>query len=226
MNDPSTAVAPLPSDLSDRVLTFNLVVKDDQTILIRSSEVLGRGFRNRVSFQTLDSIDDVLVPRLAHALHRSMASIPEGSQVLSLPDFLVELPGLVLSGAHILVMDVKDGVRNAIFRFKEFMGALNNAFTQNIGLQEPYANHAERLATNVLADICLPLLNMCHDLEYARVDAKERLPRGFAERAREFEFQTELLKRFIFNAGIGHAQPTQMHLSADTAPKPLGLPDA
>ncbi|WP_299671291.1 hypothetical protein [uncultured Roseobacter sp.] len=221
-----TNVVPLPSDLSDRVLTFNLMVKDDKTILFRSSEMLGRGFRNRVSFQGSDDIDDVLEPRLAHALRKCLASVPDGTQVLSLPEFLVELPGLVLCGAHILIMEVKDGVRNAIFRFKEFMGTLNNAFLSNIGLQEPYANHAERLATNVLADICLPLLNMCHDLEYAQVDAKQRLPRGFSERAREFEFQTELLKRFIFNAGIGHAQPTEMHLTSTDPANPLRLPES
>lgn len=225
MTDPAKIV-PLPSDLSDRVLTFNLVVQEDQSIVIRSSEMLGQGFRNRISFQGSGDIDKVLAPKLAHALHKCIATIPDGTQVLSLPDFLVELPGLVLSGAHILIMEVKDGVRNTIFRFKEFMGALNNAFQSNIGLQEPYANHAERLATNVLADICLPLLNMCHDLEYAQIDAKNRLPHGFSERAREFEFQTELLKRFIFNAGIGHAQATQMHLSRGPEMDRLSLPEA
>ncbi|GFE51766.1 hypothetical protein So717_35190 [Roseobacter cerasinus] len=224
MTDPSN-VAPLPSDLSDRVLTLNLVVKSDQSVTIRSSEMLGRGFRNRISFQAYEDVDQILAPKLAHALRKCLISIPEGTQVLSLPDFLVELPGLVLSGVHVLIMEAKSGMRNAIVRFKEFMGALNNAFLTNIGLQEPYANHAERLATNVLADICLPLLNMCRDLEYAQVDSKDRLPTGFAERAKEFEFQTELLKRFIFNAGIGHAQPTEMHLERYTAPEKLGLPE-
>ncbi len=192
---------------------------------MRSSEILGRGFRNRISFQQASDLDLVLAPKLAHAVRKSMASVPEGTKVLSLPDFLVELPGLVLSGVHILIMEAKNGVRNAIFRFKEFMGTLNSAFHTNVGLQESYTNHAERLATNVLADICLPLLNMCHDLEYAQVDARSRLPNGFSERAREFEFQTELLKRFIFNAGMGHAQPTDMHLGPESATRRLSAPE-
>ncbi|WP_299953404.1 hypothetical protein [uncultured Roseobacter sp.] len=223
MTDPNRVV-PLPSDLSDRVMTLNLTVKEDKSISVRSCEVLGRGFRNRVSFQETSELERVLVAKLAHSVRKCISTIPDGAHVLSLPDFLVEVPGLVLSGAHILVMEIKDGMRNAIVRFKEFMGALNNAFHPDIGFQEPYANHAERLATNVLADICLPLLNMCRDMEYAQVDAHERLPQGFAERAREFEFQTELLKRFIFNAGIGHAQPTQVYLEPEYRAKPLPLP--
>ena len=218
------SVVPLPSDLSDRVLTFNLALKEDGTINLRSCEVLGRGFRNRVSFHDTGDIDNVLVAKLAHSVRKCMSTIPDGAHVLSLPEFLVEVPGLALAGVHILVMELKDGMRNAIFRFKEFIGVLNNAFHPDISFQEPYSNHAERLATNVLADICLPLLNMCRDMEYAQIDSHKRLPHGFAERAQEFEFQTELLKRFIFNAGIGHAEPTQMYLEPDYQPKPLPLP--
>lgn len=223
MTDPNSIV-PLSSDLSDCVLTLNLAIWEDDSLHVRSCEILGRGFRNRVSFQDTSELEQVLVAKVAHSIRKSMSGLSEGAQVLSLPDFLVELPGLVLSGAHILVMKLKDGKRNAIMRFKEFMGSLNIAFHPNVGFQESYANHAERLATNVLADICLPLLNMCRDMEYAQVDAQDRLPRGFSERAREFEFQTELLKRFIFNAGIGHAAPTQMHLDEDYRPQPLSLP--
>lgn len=222
MSDPHSVV-PLPSDLSDRVLTLNLALREDGTIHLRSCEVLGRGFRNRVSFQDTSDIDKILVAKLAHSIRKSMSSVPDGAHVLSLPEFLVEVPGLVLSGVHILIMEVKDGMRNAIFRFKEFIGALNNAFHPDIGFQEPYSTHAERLAANVLADICLPLLNMCRDMEHAQIDASKRLPQGFSERAQEFEFQTELLKRFIFNAGIGHAQPTQAYLEPEYQPKPLTL---
>lgn len=220
------SVVPTSPELSDRVLTLNLSLRDDQTILVRSCEVLGQGFRNRVSFQDTRDLEKVFVAKLAHAIRKCLASTPDGAHVLALPEFLIELPGLALSGAHVLIMELKDGMRNAIFRFKEFMGAINNAFHLDIGFQVPYSDHAERLATNVLADICLPLLNMCRDMEYAQVDARDRLPAGFSERAQEFEFQTELLKRFIFNAGIGHAQPTQMHLEPEHQSWPRSLPSA
>lgn len=217
-------VMPMSSDLSARVLTVNLTLREDHSIFVRSCEVLGRGFRNRISFQDTGDLEKVFVGRLAHAIRKCMSSVPDGAHVLSLPEFLVEVPGLTLSGAHILIMELKDGMRNAIFRFKEFMGTLSGAFHADVGFQEPCGTHAERLAANVLADICLPLLNMCRDMEYSQVDARERLPQGFSERTREFEFQTELLKRFIFNAGIGHAQPTQVYLEPDYGVRPAALP--
>ncbi|WP_299965678.1 hypothetical protein [uncultured Roseobacter sp.] len=217
-------VAPLPSDLSDRVLTVNLTLKADRVVHVRSCEVLGRGFRNRISFQHVGELDEVFVTRLADAIRNCIRSVPTGAHVLSLPEFLVEVPGLALSGVHLLVMEANDGVRNAILRFKEFMGSINNAFHADIGFQAPYSNHAERLAANVLADICLPLLNMCRDLEYGQHDTRDRLPTGFSERAREFEFHTELLKRFIYHAGIGHAAGTEAHLSAEHQPQPRQLP--
>ncbi|MBW4708100.1 hypothetical protein KX928_09900 [Roseobacter sp. YSTF-M11] len=220
------SVVPLSSDLSERTLTINLILKDDQTVTVRSCEVLARGLRNRVSFQDKSTLDTIFVDKLAHAVRKCLATIPDGAHVLSVPEFLVELPGIALSGVHVLIMEVKDGMRNAIFRFKEFLGALNLAFLPDIGFMEPYTNHAEKLATNVLADICLPLLNMCRDLEYAQVDTRDHLPNGFADRAREFEFQTELLKRFIFNAGIGHAEPSQTYLEHEFRPRPLTLPGA
>ncbi|WP_262386526.1 hypothetical protein ROLI_019640 [Roseobacter fucihabitans] len=217
------AVMPVPSDLSERILTLNLALGEDRTITLRSCEVLGRGFRNRVSFQERSDIDAILVARLAHSVRKCLLSLTDGKQVLAMPEFLVELPGLVLSGVHVLVMELKDGVRNAIFRVKEFMGSLNNAFHQDIGFQEPYSDHAERLATNVLADICMPLLNMCREMEFSQIDTRDHLPTGFAERAREFEFQTELLKRFIYNAGTGHAQATQVYLEPEYQSQPLKI---
>lgn len=206
---------PVPSDLSARIFTLNLALTENRTVSVRSVEVLGRGFRNRLSFQDRSDLDSILVARLAHSVRKCLATIPDGAHVLSMPEFLVELPGLVLSGVHILIMELKDGVRNAIFRVKEFMGSLNSAFNQDIGFHEPSSDHAERLATNVLADICLPLLNMCREMEYAQVDKRDHLPNGFADRAKEFEFQTELLKRFVYNAGIGHAKPTQVYLEPE-----------
>ena len=134
------------------------------------------------------------------------------------PEFLVELPGLVLSGAHVMVMEAKDGIRNAILRFKEFMGAVNNAFRTDIGFHEPYSNHSEKLAVNVLAEVCLPLLNLCRRFEDLSFGHDRQRTMEISDRAREFEFQTELLKRFIFNAGMGHAEAPTTYLHDETPP--------
>lgn len=200
------------SDLSERTLTFNLILKDRADIALRSCEVLGLGFRTRTSFHEVSSIDDTLVERLAMAMRKCLATIPDGAHVLSLPEFLLELPGLALSGAHVLIMESRNGARNAIFRFKEFIGAVNFAFRENVAQTETLATHAERLAINVLADICLPILNISREMAFANQRDGERPSTEMADKVHEFEFQTELLKRFIFNAGIGHADLSQAHI--------------
>lgn len=206
----------LEPDLSDRTMTLNLTLQDENTVTLRSCEVMGKQFRNRVSFNTKHNIEDILVGRLSRAIRSCLRTLPDGAHVLSLPEFIVELPGLVLSGVHVMVMEAKDGVRNAILRFKEFIGAVNNAFQQDIGFHEPYSNHSEKLAINVLADVCLPILNLCRTFEELGFGQDRQQAQEIADRVREFEFQTELLKRFIFNAGMGHANAAEAHLHTET----------
>lgn len=205
------------SDLSDRFVALNLTLKSKEVITLRSCEVLGRGFRNRVSFNEARTIEDVLVESLTSAIRSCLQTLPDGKHVLSLPDFFVEIPGLALSGAQVVVMEAKDGIRNAIFRFKHFVGAINNAFSADIGFHNIGSSHSEKLAVNVLAEICLPILNLCRSFEAFSFGDDPRKALDLADRAREFEFQTELLKRFIFNAGTGtgHADAAGAYLQSD-----------
>lgn len=219
----ATEIRPIPSDLSDRMLTINLTLAEPDAVYLRSCEVVARAFRNRVSFSDSRQMRDVLVPRLAQAIAHRLRDLPAGAQVLSLPDFLIELPGLALCGMHIMVMEAKDGVRNAILRFKDFMGAVNRAFRMEIGFHEPCTSYGERLAINVLADVCLPILNLCHSLETLAEGLERNRARHIADRAREFEFQTELLKRFIFNASSGNPDAAPPYLKSDIDHEQLSL---
>ncbi|WP_300030784.1 hypothetical protein [uncultured Roseobacter sp.] len=222
MND-LTKAFPMPSELSERTMTLNLILGSKPGIVIRSCEILARGFRNRISFVGNQEINGILVGKLEQAVRESLEAVPDdGAHVLSLPDFLVELPGLALSGVHVMIMESRDGIRNAILRFKEFLGSMSNAFCMDIGVKDDYPKHADRLAASVLADICLPVLNLCREMEFALRDGLAEPSPDVLARAREFEFQTELLKRFIFNAGRGLAAPSQAHL-ADHMAHPIRL---
>ncbi|MEM6566646.1 MAG: hypothetical protein AAF665_19500, partial [Pseudomonadota bacterium] len=193
---------PLPSDLSDRSVTFSFLLHDQDVVSLRSCDVVGRGFRNRISFHDNNPMEDVLVERLSSAIRVSLRNLPDGAHVLSLPDFLVELPGLILAGARVMVSDIKDGSRSAIVRFKEFVGAVTPAFKSDVGLQEYHASYSEKLAMSVLEEICLPILNICRTLDVPQLMQERRVSADLKDRAREFEFQTELLKRFVFNSGL------------------------
>ncbi|MEM1351972.1 MAG: hypothetical protein AAGF27_06490 [Pseudomonadota bacterium] len=212
------ASQPIPSDLSDRTMTLSLNILETGIISLRSCEVIGKSFRNRVSFQDQKAIETVLVARFASAIRTCLEGLPEGAHVLSIPEFLVELPGLALSGIHVMVMDARDGVRSAILRIKEFIGATSAVFKTDIGFYESFATHSEKLAVNVLEDICLPILNMCRGF-YTREGALDcGTAQRLMNRAQEFEFQTELLKRFIYNAGMGHAEATDRYLYEQCRP--------
>jgi hypothetical protein len=194
--------------LSTRRLTLNLTVHPDGAINIRSCEVISRVFRSRTTFPDLSDIGDLLVPGVTKHIGSALSDISEGPQVISLPEMLIEIPGLVLSGAHILMSAAQDGTRNAIFRFKEFLGAVNQMFKIEIGFNGNLMEDNERLATNVLADICLPILNTCQQIDRATFSRPLVFP-GNAIRAKlaELEFQTELLKRFILNSGASQRMP-------------------
>lgn len=209
-----------PSNLSDRTLTMNLFVRAPDHILIRSCEVVGRSVRSRFSFSETRRIEDVLAGRLAHAIAHNLKSIPQGAHILSLPEFLLDLPGLVLMGAHVMVMEMAQGARSIILRFKEFLGAANNAFIIDVGFHEPAMSPGEKLAMSILEDICLPILNMCHTLEASAVEQGHKVSPKIRETAHEFRFQTELLKRFIANTGksdLGQSlSPPLDHYLTDT----------
>jgi hypothetical protein len=207
----------MTSDLSGRQMFLNLAIQENGRVFVRSCEIVGPKFRTRTSFHDLNDIDDILMPQLANTVKECLADIPEGSQVVSLPELFVEMPGLVLSSAHVLVMTVNDGVRHAIVRFKEFIGAVNRAFLPQIGFQDSILTYNERLATNVLREVCLPILNMCRELEFMDKHSSN-FPQRLAERSNEFEFQTELLKRYIRSNSPADMEEHQ-RLAANRTPR-------
>lgn len=192
--------ASIGSELSDRTLTMNLIWRGENELLIRSCDILGRGFRSRFSFTDNRLVEEVLMPGLAQSITGNLQSVPDGAQVISLPDFLLELSGIVLSGLHIMVSEACGDARSIILRFKHFFGSVSKAFRVDLGIETALVPHGHKLAMNVLEDICLPILNLCHTLDdLARAQGQVVNPK-LLSLTQEFYFQTELLKRFITNS--------------------------
>jgi hypothetical protein len=200
-----------PSKLTERRLTLNILLRADDQLELRSCEVKGANFRNRTTFSEHTRLEDILVSTVAAKIRSAFASLPQGTQVLSLPDFIVELPGLVLAGAHILVTDFRDGLRSAIFRVKEFIGGINVAFNCDVGFHDSLTEQNERLATSILCDICLPVLNFFRHGDGAPLQRMQSDYQQIQDRAREFEFQTELLKRYVTGSVRGSLRMLAPH---------------
>jgi hypothetical protein len=215
MTSQGTAISD-QSVFSDRRLSLNLILTESGDVDIRSCEVVGKCFRNRTSFPDYHTLDSVVVNKLADAMKQTLRDLPAGPQVVSLPEFLVELPGLVLSGAHLLVTKVQNGIRSAIFRFRDFLGSVSNMFRDSIGFEGSYADDNAQLATQVLTDICLPILNLCNQMEHMLQETP--IPVGIDLRARssELEFQTELLKRFVMHSAHDAPEAPMNYLTRGT----------
>ncbi|MEM6341043.1 MAG: hypothetical protein AAF729_07825 [Pseudomonadota bacterium] len=184
----------------DRKLVLKLKRRLNGSLEVLACEVLASSLTNRTVFHRSMDIFDVLNDRLSQAITRQLDDVGEARQIIALPELLVELPGLTLASAHVVVSKLVDGAQNIIFRFMQFLGSLDAALKPQIGVGGNSASYAEKLATDVLGDIALPLLNICQQTSAAKDAGQEDLKRAhdfLAKRAHEIEFQIELVKRFV-----------------------------
>lgn len=203
MNREALSASVIP-EIATRRLTINLVIQENGLISVQSCEISGKKFLNRTSFRNAQSLSDVFVDELATTLDECLTAMPEGAHMLSLPDFLIEIPGLTLSGARILVSEIRGGARNVIIRIKEFLGAFVRVLKPNIGFDEALSTNTEKLALSALMDICIPILNFARSPELKMMDPDGRIRDMTEMKLREFEFNAELLKRF---AAVDTPQP-------------------
>lgn len=196
MNREALSASVIP-EIATRRLTINLMLYNDGVVDVKSCETSGDKFLNRTSFRGLRSLEDVFVDELSSALRDCLRALPNGAHMLSVPEFLVELPGLALSGVRVLVSEPRDGVRSVIMRFKEFLGALNRILRPKVGFDESLSSNTEKLALSALMDICLPIMNFARSPELRAMDPDGHIQDMLEMKVQEFEFNAELLKRFV-----------------------------
>lgn len=190
------------------IITLNADSSGD--IQIRSCEVTSHMFRNRTSFAAGATLEQVFCPELAHALRFHFQKLRKVTEILSLPTFLLEIPGLTLSGMDIMATKLKEAGTNIIVRFKTFLGGINRAFSQSIGFDDPVRDPAADLAANVICDVALPLLDICSSAELGVINLTDELSdfsRSVCKRSNEIRFQTELLKRYVAQQARQAAKP-------------------
>jgi hypothetical protein len=196
----STALTHASPSESIRRFIITMWAEPDQKAYVRSCEIYGSNFRNRTSFNKDTVLEHVFCLRFAAALKECLDQLSLDTQVLSLPSFLVELPGLTVRGAHVIATKVKDGPLNIIIRFGSFIGGINYAFRNSLGFDNALANEREALGTHILEDIASPLLDICNAAETGLSDAVDKLGafgRHVCARSHEIRFRVELLKRFV-----------------------------
>jgi len=113
-------ITKFPSITQRFILTLHVDL--EKSVHVRSCEILGSEFRNRVTFNTKSNIQDVLTEELAERLTQCVGRIGKAKEVLSMPDFTFQTQGLALAGIHLIASELSDGSLQVICRFKHFMG--------------------------------------------------------------------------------------------------------
>ena len=203
----SVPAAPSSAAVFDsRKLVLRLDRSEDGTVSVLSCEVFGSGFINRTLFNGGSDLGNILVDDLVDAITGQIETVGPKHQVFSVPDFLVELPGVTLAKLHLVVAEARNGVQRIILRFQTFMGSLGRVLKANIGFEPTPAATSEVVSLAVLYEIAMPLLSLCNFNDIDACSDRERLAiahQNLSERAEEITFYVELLKRFSVRSSPG-----------------------
>lgn len=202
---------------------INIFVPHRGPAEVRSCEMAGNKWRNRTSFTNARKVEDVFSPDIASGLYRLLGNISAKMRILSLPDHLVEVTGLVMGGIQLVTNFAEDGSAVVIMRFKHIIGGIQNAFVSAFGLSDPVAELRDDLAIEVLADLSMPLLDICSYVEALGVTEDQLghpVLRSVAKHAGEIRFQVELIKRYLDRL---EAEPVAVPVMAQPEPHALRL---
>ncbi|MBQ4806991.1 hypothetical protein J4717_05860 [Phaeobacter sp. HS012] len=177
----------------------NLMAEKGETPYVRSCEVVSSAFRNRTSFVNTMPLEEVFCDPIAEGLNDCVNLLSGETQVISLPSLILEVPGLVLAGAHVLATVNDDGSQSIIIRFRISLGGIGYAFRPDVGFGAGLEDLTREVSAQVLTDLALPLLNVLSATEAGLVDAESAigsLSQQLADRVHEIRFQIELVKRY------------------------------
>lgn len=148
-------------------------------------------------------IDEVFVDHVARGVQQCMASLSDTTEVVSLPSVSIEVPGLSLAMAHLITTKAEDGSSGIILRFKMLLGGVSFAFRPELGIDSSVTDYSAHTSALVLADIVMPLLDLCTAAEAGRLRSSvefEQFMDTLLDRSCEVRFRAELIKCFVANS--------------------------
>ncbi|WP_298298315.1 hypothetical protein [uncultured Litoreibacter sp.] len=181
--------------------------------------------RNRYSFKQGRALHEVFAADLANALKAALQNMVPGERIISMPDFKVTIPGVVLGGLRILYSKAENGKETIMMRVREYVGAIKSAFRFDPSLAVDTATMRERIAVEVLRDIVNPLLDIlsiARDTPPEVIDNNSAAIRGqlkrMSMRQDEINFYVGLLKRYIAGCRSDAEGQTANGIDMETVP--------
>lgn len=183
---------------------MNIDLSVDRPLGVRSVEVVASGYRNRTSFGEIFQPEHVFLEPIAEAIKDCLSGVRQADGVVALPEFILELPGLLLRGVHVMVSKVTDKLSHVIVRFQQFLGSLASVLHHEVGFNDGLSDQTDDLAVKAFADIVTPLLNICELVRQGGIEGgcnTLAIPNRIHDLTHEVGFHAELLKRFVHQRG-------------------------
>ncbi|MEP5761607.1 MAG: hypothetical protein ABJ327_20300 [Litoreibacter sp.] len=196
--------AEMTEPASHDIFVVQIVRGLDQKPRVLSIELANADMRNHYAFRNARELSDVFVEELAEKIRSVVGSVQEGDRIVTLPDFEMSLPGLLLSGLRVLLTKVEDGAEVIMMQFREYVGSIKSAFRFDPSFAVTSASVRERIAVEVLRDILTPLVDMINlnrpeyraVIENHALVLQKRLD-AIATRQDELNFYSGLLQRYV-----------------------------
>lgn len=177
--------------------------------LVSSVELVLPEMRNRYSFKPRKTLQDLFDVNFADRLEAALNRLTDSERLVLFPEFVYEIPGLIISGLRILVTVTEDGVETIILRIRHYIGAIKSVFQFDAAMSVSSSTTRERIAVDVLEDIIAPLFDlisldvpgMDEIIEKHAPEIRKRMSQ-LSIRQEEIVFFTGLLQRYV--AGCQH----------------------
>lgn len=144
---------------------LTLIKRARQDVELIACEISNRTFTNRTVFSEGARLSDILDPLIVSEVERHLPKDPQDSAMFSYPNFMVELPNLMLGCLSVLISHAADGAQKISFRFKRFFGSISDAFRPEIGFDSGFPD----VIANV-TDAADEFLDAIPDLEQVAFD--------------------------------------------------------
>lgn len=190
---------------------------------VDSVDIFQPSFRHRLTFSGDKDFAAILSQNLSDYVTTLIDRIDRDTMVLSEPDAVLELPGLVLGKLRVLVHTAANRTRQVIVRFAYFIGGVQAAFRVKTHFELPTISHREALAVAALHDICIPVFDVVSSAISGIFDdgslpahsPKVRLSR-LSDVESDLLFYLQLLKRYVTASSLA-GEPLE-------APKVVNFP--
>jgi len=156
----------------------------------------------RCAFRAHRRPADVLSPKLAVVVEELVAEAGCEIGILSKPEFMLALPGIVLSGARIMVSRTRAALHYVHLRFHQCFGNVAGVFAAQTRPWRMGHDQSAQIAAETLETVFLPLRNLAAYLDAlpGATEASgplEEVLRGARRRIEDLELYYHMLTEFL-----------------------------